>query len=376
MKTKNALSLGALTLEITKTAGGRIQFFPAGKFRSTDFRPEECAHWQMNDDIAKRVIERLRMRKNDLVIDYEHQTFLAEENGKPAIAAGWFAPSSVFYDNGLFADAPKWTPAALQAIENDEYRYISPVFIYDPRTGEILELINAALTNNPGLDGMERVKLTAARLTARLNQTNPEPELIPMNKELLEILRKLLGLPGDASEEQILQALQAIAGDMEQQKDEAGAAMSSTLPDFIKKSGETISALKTAALAAKTAQADPTKFVPMAQFTELATNFAALQSKIGNDEVNGLVTAALKDGRLTATLKDWATDLGKTNIAALRNYLETAQPIAALTGMQTKDVTIADGKVVKLTQTQREVAKSLGITEAEFAEALTAEEAK
>ena len=49
------------------------------------------------------------------------------------------------------------TDAARAFIQADEYRYISPVFSFDPETGAVLELKSAALTNYPALDGMDAV---------------------------------------------------------------------------------------------------------------------------------------------------------------------------------------------------------------------------
>jgi phage I-like protein len=46
-----------------------------------------------------------------------------------------------------------------------KHRFISPVFSYD-KTGQVLELLNAALTNTPAVDGMEEVLLAAASLMA------------------------------------------------------------------------------------------------------------------------------------------------------------------------------------------------------------------
>lgn len=39
-------------------------------------------------------------------------------------------------------------------IEQDEYRFISPVFSFNPQNGDVLELKGAALTNVPALDGL------------------------------------------------------------------------------------------------------------------------------------------------------------------------------------------------------------------------------
>ncbi|WP_258237666.1 phage protease [Pseudomonas sp. Q2-TVG4-2] len=51
-------------------------------------------------------------------------------------------------------------------IAGKEYRYLSPVFSYDKRTGEVLELHHVGLTNFPALDGMNSLPTLAA---ARFN---------------------------------------------------------------------------------------------------------------------------------------------------------------------------------------------------------------
>ncbi len=67
----------------------RVQFFPAGEFRSGDTRPEEVPAWRIDAASAAAVIQRFNDRQKPLVIDYEHQTLNKEKNGQPAPAAGW-----------------------------------------------------------------------------------------------------------------------------------------------------------------------------------------------------------------------------------------------------------------------------------------------
>src|SRR5258708_27555760 len=66
-----------------------IQLLPAGEFRAIDGRPAEVQAWKLDRATAERLIAEFNAKKNDLVIDYEHQTLHAEDNGKPAPAAGW-----------------------------------------------------------------------------------------------------------------------------------------------------------------------------------------------------------------------------------------------------------------------------------------------
>ncbi|MBS7690114.1 hypothetical protein I0E98_04960 [Pseudomonas lalucatii] len=41
-----------------------------------------------------------------------------------------------------------WTKSAASMIAGKEYRYLSPVFSYDKRTGKVLELHHVGLTNS------------------------------------------------------------------------------------------------------------------------------------------------------------------------------------------------------------------------------------
>ncbi len=93
-------------------------------------------------------------RADDFVIDYEHQTIQASKNGQPAPAAGWFKRLEWREGQGLFAVDVRWTARAAAMIVAREYRYISPVFGFDPTTGEVQSLQSAAITNNPALDGL------------------------------------------------------------------------------------------------------------------------------------------------------------------------------------------------------------------------------
>jgi phage I-like protein len=147
------------------SASSSIQLLPAGKFRASDGRPHDASHWYVNAELAAGIIERAGGFGNSFVIDYEHQTMLTAQNGQPAPAAGWFKKLE-WRRAGLYAIGVKWTERAAAMIKAGEYRYISPVFQYDKKTGAVLRLINAALTNSPAIDGMDDV---AQQATARLS---------------------------------------------------------------------------------------------------------------------------------------------------------------------------------------------------------------
>lgn len=66
----------------------------------------------------------------------------------------------------------------------------------------------------------------------------------------------------------------------------------------------------------------------------LQKKVAELTAKLGESEADDLIEVALSDGRLLPAQEGWARDLGKSNFAALKTYIESAQPLAALSSTQ------------------------------------------
>lgn len=340
MSTAYTSSIAARVLtEAGGPAPGRIQLFPMGEFSARDGRPGtlkgvKAKAWTLTFDDAAAVIARWRQRETPLVVDYEHQTIHATENGKPAPAAGWIESLEVGAD-GLYATV-KWTDAARAFIQADEYRYISPVFTFDPETGAVLELKSAALTNYPALDGMDAV-------TARAED---DP---PMKKETLEALRLFFGLAADADEDAALAALKA--------------------------QGQPLAAMLTAA---KETAPDPAQYVPAAMLAAAQEKNAALAAKVKELEGNGAlaaltaeIDAALADGRLPKSCEAWAKATAKTHPDAVKSYIASSvPPIAALTSTQTGGTPPAGTPhVAALTDEERYACAQLGMTGAEFLEA-------
>ena len=317
-------------------APGRIQLFPMGEFSARDGRPGtlkgvKAKAWTLTFDDAAAVIARWRQRETPLVVDYEHQTINAAENGKPAPAAGWIESLEAGPD-GLYATV-KWTDAARAFIQADEYRYISPVFSFDPETGAVLELKSAALTNYPALDGMDAV-------TARAED---DP---PMKKETLEALRHFFDLAADADEDAALAALKA--------------------------QGQPLAAMLTAA---KETAPDPAQYVPAAMLAAAQEKNAALAAKVKELEGNGAlaaltaeIDAALADGRLPKSCEAWAKATAKTHPDAVKSYIASSvPPIAALMSTQTGGTPPAGTPhVAALTDEERYAAKVAGISEEDF----------
>ena len=92
--------------------------------------------------------------------------------------------------------------------------------------------------------------------------------------------------------------------------------------------------LATAQQAVAAAKAE-TPDTALAAMKGMQSELAALRAQVETREIDELVTAALSAGKLVPAQEEWARNLGKTNLAALKGYIDTAQPIAALKGLQT-----------------------------------------
>src|ERR1700682_3111858 len=111
--------------------------------------------------------------------------------GRPAPAAGWIRELQV--RAGALWGRVEWTVRAADSIVAREYRYVSPVFQFDPATGSVTRLLRAGLTNNPNL---HLTAIAAAETAAAANAKDNDMELPAKD---LEELREMLGLGGDAS---------------------------------------------------------------------------------------------------------------------------------------------------------------------------------
>lgn len=311
-------------------ASGRIQLFPAGEFAARDGRPanikdSKIQTWRLDATAAAKLIAVASARKDDYLLDYEHQIIHSQTNGKPVPAAGWFKALEWVEGKGLFATVD-WTDEAKAAIKAKQYRYISPYFSFSPVTGEINGIINAALTNLPAIDGM-------AQAAASLYHTDPEES--SMDKKLFERLLYLLNLPHTTTVDEMIGHLDKVKTILQGGN---AAATSVNLIQTLEGHQSALAAVQQALDQATTkaaASVDLSLYVPVASVTALQQENTALKSQIAaadSQATTDLITAALTDGRLSPALKDWATELGKTNKAALSTYLGQAKGDPALSG--------------------------------------------
>jgi phage I-like protein len=350
--TRSALALAACHFQLAAPAADRtlwLQATPDGLFRPADGREMPVAAWRIDQAVASKVIERFRARRTPPVVDYEHQTLHKEQNGQPAPAAGWMRDIEYRAGEGLFIQV-ELTARAADLLTAGEYRYFSPVFMFDPVTGDVLDMLMGAITNNPAIDGMQALALQAAA-TFGLPTTEE-----PIVNELLKAVIAALGLAETATEEEAIAALKSMTGEQAALCAQLGIA-----------AGSKHSAMLAACTGLKAAaKPDPAKFVPVEAFTSVQNQLAALTARVDGDAAERLIQDGLADGRILPAMEGWARDLAKSDMAALSKYLEQAAPIAALTKTQTGGQPPAGGGEGALSAEEMAVCSRMGLTPEQF----------
>lgn len=304
-----------------------IRILPAGEFVAVDGRPGgkvPGGTWKLTADLARKVIDQVAAQRTDVLVDYEHQSLLAKDNGKPAPAAAWLkalewrdGPADA--GGGLWATDVSWTPAAAAALTSGEYRYLSPVFAYDSQ-GRVTRLVSVALTNTPALDTLDPLVSRAALslITGDLETTD-----VDKDQQIAALTTER-----DAAKTNVA-ALTTQVATLTQERDAAKTQ-----------------------LAALTAERDQLKA-------------AADQAKADADKKAhaDLLQAALTDGRLTPAQKPWAE---KQTLAALTEYLDATKPVAVLTRQADG---AGDKDALGLSADELAMCSRMGITAEEYAKA-------
>jgi phage I-like protein len=339
-RTSPHVAVAALSVDLTvggATPPKEFRLLPYGRFKAADGsgRPAGLpGGWYLDKSMALAIAAAFNARADARVIDYEHQTLLAEKNGKPAPAAGWIGGLEA-RDDGLYAVEVEWTAAAAEMIAAKQYRYISPVFPYDKRNGNVMAVEYAALTNYAGLDGLTDLAVMTA-LAAKFFPDQPTQEE-PM-KELL----KALGLSEAATEAEALAALNAKTASIQ---------------------GELV--------ALKGLPPDPAKYVEVATLTavrgELAaanTELAALKAEKSQAEIDKVIADGLAAGKLTPATEPHARKLAG-DLAALKGFID-AQP-AVITPGTTQTGGKGGGGSDQHSDSDLAVMKAMGLTAEQFA---------
>jgi phage I-like protein len=371
--------LAVLDAQLTPQGDGWYQLLPVGPFKARDGRPFDVAsgHWQLDGQIAAALIARAKALGQDILIDYDHQTLKTDQNGQPAPAAGWYNSDEIAWreGQGLFIK-PRWTERAAALVAAKEYRFLSAVFPYDAQ-GRPLELRMTAITNDPGVVGMQALAALSALPTSSLISTQPgqlatsshvAQQEKSMNEHLIALLGKL-GIQPSAD------------GQFTAEQGTAALAALDTLQAIAKKAPEleaaltaertTLAALKATVSTGQGGQIDLAKYVPVETYNALVAQVASLSAKVETTDAATLIKDARTQGKVVAAEEEYLTAYAaQKGVAALKALLDPRPAIAALSASQTTQVTLPEKKGdAALSADDKYAADQLGISYEEFAKA-------
>ena len=238
-----------------------IELLPGGVFYGRDGRGPFRV-----DDPAAVIESTIALQMNaGLPIDYDHATDFGAPEGRPAPAAGWIRELEV--RDGAVWGRVEWTARAANSIVAREYRYVSPVFQFDPKDGSVTRLLRAGLTNNPNL----HLTAIAASRIAAADARNERMEL-PTQE-----LRGLLNLDGDA-----------------------------TVADVVVKVRELRAARDASASTTGAHAHDPAHYVAIAEFERALTELNALKAERARERAAHTVEEAIRAGKIVPAQREWA----------------------------------------------------------------------
>ena len=263
--------------------------------------------WRLDDPASV-----VQTSHRPLPVDWDHALELRAPQGLEAPAAGWIDELKV--DAASVWGRIEWTPRARTQIASREYRYLSPVILYEPESRRIRKITSVALTNTPNF------------VLPALNHEEHSMSLPIAICAALEV-------PAEATEQQALDRIAALKSD----------------------------------LVAATNRADTPpleKFVPRAEYDAAllrATNAEQALSVERQTKLNADITAAIESallaGKITPATREFFTGLCRREggLAEFNSFLAAAPVILPTASVPT-------GKPPKGISPQQElISRNMGI---------------
>lgn len=295
-----------------------LMVMPAGEFVGRDQRS-----WTNNQPDS--VIAYNRSLDRQIVVDFEHSTALKAPKGDKAPAGGWIPVEDLENRNGEIWAKFNWNKAGQQALEDHEYKYISPAFLHDAH-GNVTGIHHIALTNRHNLYD----------LPALNNQSTQQEE------KTMSAIALVLGLAATATESEQVTAIQGL-----QQNN--------------------------LALNTQAASFDPKKFVPIETHEMVVTAKTVAEEKLAlntqkevEKEAAALIDGGVENGQIAPANRDQYLALCNQDggMEQVKTLLESAPKVMAV--KPDLDNKTPKDKSSKLDAEQLAMCSHLDLTEEEF----------
>lgn len=262
----------------------------------------------------------------DPVIDIEHATELKAPKGEHAPAVGWVKEFKV--EDGALLGKVEWNSTGRSALENNEYRYYSPVYRVNRASRDVLYVKSIGLTNSPNLP------------FPALNQEEPEggEQLFP------ESILTALSLNAEATETEVLDAIKNLKS-----KSELNSEMVPRADyDTVRKRAETAE-----------------------------TELNRIKEDDLKDKAQAAVDKAVKEGKIAPSSKDYYLDLCNSEEALekFEKHMEGSAPVIETNREETPGGEPPD-QSTELNSEEKEIAAQLGLTDEKAREYFGKGEAK
>lgn len=295
----------------------------------------------VDDESFSLILKQFRSRRLDLVIDYEHQTLKDVQ----APAGGWI--KDLYKTEDAICAKVEWTKKAEEYLKNKEYKYLSPVVLCRKRDGKAVEIHSVALTNTPAIDGMFKL----------VNSTSLKDFEDGGKMMELEKLIAALGLEKEATEEDVIKAIQEAKKAAEEKKknDPVKDEQEPKQEDEEVVANKTILGLLGLKEDAKTEDVAASIMELKGGGTRFFAQLQNLKEKMEKKEAEENVIAAMKEGKISAAQKEWAIEYALKDSAGFQKFIEKAPKVVPMGKLET----IETSSNVELDE---KALKNLGIT--------------
>lgn len=311
----------ALNTDLSNISGDTppewVELIPAGP----EIIGRDGRRWIFDELAAQRVLAAFAANQADLAIDWNHALQLAAPSGGQSPAAAWI--QELQSREGALWGRVSWTPRGAEDWVGRAYRYLSPVFDYDPGTSRIAALVSAGLTNRPNL-----------YLQALNHQ---EHNAMTRSAALTAAITGALGLNAEASDDALAVAITQLQA----------TALNSQQPSL-------------------------DRFVPradhdavVARATNAEQKLTAFQKEQHDAAVAAEIDTALKAGKITPATVEYhrASCSDTTGLERFRAFV-TAAPVVA--GDAGAPATSGNNAATALNAEEAHVAQALGIPADKF----------
>lgn len=316
-----------------------IKILPLGHVHS------QKGDFEVDDESVELIRKQFKSRKLDLVIDYEHQTL----KDMQAPAGGWI--EDIYKGEDAVVAKVKWTDKAKEYLKNREYRYLSPVVMVRKKDRKAAAIHSVALTNTPAIDGM-------FTLVNSIDISNLEEKEEDMQMDLKKLVA-LLGIPENATEEDVEKALKALVevktsaeankGDESKKKEEGSE-------DTVPVANSVVLSLLGLEAGAKTE--DVATAIMMLKAGTGDAELLALKEELKERNAEDMVQMALKEGKITAAQKEWAKVYALSDKEGFKSFVEKAPVVVPQGKMELKDAPADSHKDYDM-----EILKNCGISQ-------------